>query len=272
MKKKKIKKFENENLNYIENTQNIWNDIIYNIVISIIIPLVPQIFYYFVYLKYEEFYGVPKFYFNNNLQQDYIIQGVYVISIMLLFSSPYTIKRILKKTKLNIFGSLLLSIILSIISFYIFFGFNVSIIVGIYNFYICFIVEIFGLKVYAWIIFFICIFFSLLIGIISFLVYSRDEKKWIIIFSFKCIVVCMVLISMLQILRFIPSNKKEYEIIKGENSEYNIIVGYYKDSAIVMKKEFLENGKIKIKKGDYKIESIEGKEISYFYFDSVCSE
>ena len=129
-------------------------------------------------------------------------------------------------------------------------------------------VKIFGLKVYAW----ICIFLSLLIGRIYFLVCSRDEKKGIIISSFKCIVVIMVLISMLPTLRFIPSNKKEYEIIQGENSEYNIIVGYYKDSAIVMKKESLENGKIKIKKGDYKIESIEGKEISYFYFDSVCSE
>lgn len=259
------KKFKNKNLNY---TQNIRYDIIYNIVIFIIIPLVSQIFYYFVYLKYEEFYGIPKFHFNNNLQQDYIIQCVYVISIMLVFSSPYIIKRTLKKTKLNVFESLLLSIILSILSCCILFNFNISIIFGVYNFYICFMVKIFGLKVYAW----ICIFLSLLIGRIYFLVCSRDEKKGIIISSFKCIVVIMVLISMLPTLRFIPSNKKEYEIIQGENLEYNIIVGYYKDSAIVMKKESLENGKIKIKKGDYKIESIEGKEISYFYFDSVCSE
>ena len=258
------KKFKNKNLNY---TQNIRYDIIYNIVIFIIIPLVSQIFYYFVYLKYEEFYGIPKFHFNNNLQQDYIIQCVYVISIMLVFSSPYIIKRTLKKTKLNVFESLLLSIIFSILSFCILFSFNIFI-VDEYNFYICFMVKIFGLKVYAW----ICIFLSLLIGRIYFLVCSRDEKKGIIISSFKCIVVIMVLISMLPTLRFIPSNKKEYEIIQGENSEYNIIVGYYKDSAIVMKKESLENGKIKIKKGDYKIESIEGKEISYFYFDSVCSE
>lgn len=275
MSKKKLKKSENQNINCTENTentkntQNIWYDIIYNIVIFII-PLVPQIFDYVVSVKYEEFYGVPKFYFNNNLQQDYIIQGVFVISIMLLFSSPYIIKRILKKTKLNYFESLL-SIIPGIFSFCLLFSFNIFI-VDEYNFYICFMVKIFGLKVYAWIIFFICIFLSLLIGIIYFLVCSRDEKKGTIISLFKGIVVLMVLISMLPTLRFTPSNKKQYEIIQGENSEYNIIVGYYKDLAIVMKKEFLENGKIKIKKGDYKIESIEGKEISYFYFDEVCSE
>lgn len=279
MSKKKLKKSENQNINYTENTKNTQNtentqniryDIIYNIVISIIIPLVSQIFYYVVSVKYEEFYGVPKFYFNNNLQQDYIIQGVFVISIILLFSSPYIIKRILKKTKLNYFESLL-SIIPGIFSFYLLFSFNIFI-VDKYNFYIYFMVEIFGLKVYAWIIFFICIFLSLLIGIIYFLVCSRDEKKGTIISLFKGIVVFMGVISILLISRFGPSDKKQYEIIQGENSEYNIIVGYYKDSAIVMKKEFLENGKIKIKKGDYKIESIEGKEISYFYFDEVCSE
>lgn len=276
MSKKKLKKSENQNINYTENTkntkntQNIRYDIIYNIVISIIMPLVSQIFYYFVSVKYEEFYGVPKFYFNNNLQQDYIIQGFFVISIILLFSSPYIIKRILKKTKLNYFESLL-SIIPGIFSFYLLFSFNIFI-VDEYNFYICFMVEIFGLKVYAWIIFFICIFLSLLIGRIYFLVCSRDEKKGTIISLFKGIVVFMGVISILLISRFGPSDKKQYEIIQGENSEYNIIVGYYKDSAIVMKKESLENGKIKIKKGDYKIESIEGKEISYFYFDEVCSE
>lgn len=245
---------------------------IYGIVIFLIITVLHKIFDYFVYLKYEQFYGIPKFYFYNNSLHDYIMQGVFVISIMFVFSSPYMIKKILKKTKLNYFGSLLLSIIFSILSFYILFSFNVSIIVGVYNFYICFMVKIFGLKVYAWIIFFICIFLSLLIGRIYFLVFNRDEKEDIIIILFKCIVVFMVVISLLLTLRLEPSNKKQYEIIQGENSEYNIIVGYYKDSAIVMKKESLENGKIKIKKGDYKIESIEGKEISYFYFDSVCSE
>ena len=46
---------------------------------------------------------------------------------------------------------------------------------------------------------------------------------------------------------------------------------YFKINPTTLK-VWKDNGKIKIKKGDYKIESIEGKEISYFYFDSVSSE
>ena len=58
-----------------------------------------------------------------------------------------------------------------------------------------------------------------------------------------------------------------------KDSEYNMIVGYYNDSAILMRSEInLSNHPIKITKGAYKLESIKGKNLTYYHFESITCE
>ena len=76
---------------------------------------------------------------------------------------------------------------------------------------------------------------------------------------------------------FTPNNKKNYEIIQVGKLECNVIVGYYKDSAIIMKGKIDyqnsdSNSHLKIKKGYYKLESIEEKDLAYYCFDLVTCE
>ena len=52
---------------------------------------------YFYSLKAEQFYGIPKFYFYDNLQADYIMKAVFLMATIMLFFSPFMIKRFLKK-------------------------------------------------------------------------------------------------------------------------------------------------------------------------------
>ncbi|WP_143604304.1 hypothetical protein [Streptobacillus ratti] len=56
--------------------------------------------------------------------------------------------------------------------------------------------------------------------------------------------------------KFIIENKKSYEIIEENNKEYNVVIGYYKDSAILMKGKinWLNEGKdsyLEISRGEY---------------------
>ena len=76
---------------------------------------------------------------------------------------------------------------------------------------------------------------------------------------------------------FTPNNKKDYEIIQVVNLECNVIIGYYKNSAIIMKGKIDYqnnnlNGHLKIKKGRYRIESTEERNLEYCGFDLVTCE
>lgn len=67
--------------------------------------------------------------------------------------------------------------------------------------------------------------------------------------------------------------QKNYEIIQDSNSEYNVIVGYHNDSAIVMKGEIeKDEDKLVITKGSYKLEKIDNRIIEYHNFNEVECE
>ena len=86
---------------------------------------------YFYSLKAEQFYGVPKFYFYDNLQVDYIMDAVFFIMIIMFFFSPFMIKKFLKKNKLKTIESLGYSFLLAFLVFYLSLAFCVSFIINI---------------------------------------------------------------------------------------------------------------------------------------------
>ncbi|MDO4773217.1 MAG: hypothetical protein Q4A72_06640 [Bacillota bacterium] len=87
------------------------------------------------------------------------------------------------------------------------------------------------------------------------------------------IVIVYLLILFYVVFGFISSLssfKKNYEIIQDSNPEYNVIVGYHNDSAIVMKGEIKKNeDKLIITKGSYKLEKIDNRIIEYHKFKKV---
>ena len=106
------------------------------------------------------------------------------------------------------------------------------------------------------------------------------KTKEIIVRALATVVIIFIVIVMVLIFNstlFTPNNKKNYEIIQVGKLECNVIVGYYKDSAIIMKGKIDyqnsdSNSHLKIKKGYYKLESIEEKDLVYYGFDLVTCE
>ena len=70
-----------------------------------------------------------------------------------------------------------------------------------------------------------------------------------------------------------PEHIKKYEIIKNPETEYNVIVGYYNGSAVLMKGEINKTKwntyTINILKGQYRITSINNTNLEYYYFKTV---
>lgn len=250
---------------------------------------------YYYSIKAEQFYGIPRFYFYDNLQADYIMNVVFFMATVMFFFSPLMIKRFLKKNKLKISESIWYSFLLAFFVLYLSLAFCVS-----------FIMNTLHITGYDSVLLGVCI----VVAIISWFVYfnvfktnltenpnideqktKEDEskkdastkpktKKKIILIAFAIVtttIICIIGVLMLNSPLFRPNNKKNYEIIQLGKLEYNVIVGYYKDSAIIMKGKIdyqnsNSNSHLKIEKGYYKLESIEEKDLVYCSFDLVTCE
>ncbi|WP_420027858.1 hypothetical protein ACN6IQ_02075 [Fannyhessea vaginae] len=246
---------------------------------------------YLYSLNAEQFYGIPKFYFYDNLQVDYVMSAVFFMATIMLCFSPFMKKGFLKKNKLNFFEILAYSFLFA------FFVFCLSLV-----FCVSFIINTLHFIGYDSVLLSLCI----LVAIISWVVYffalktdltdhpnidkqeteedknkedAPDELKTKNIIAFALAIVTTTVIVIVEVLisnstLFTPNNKKNYEIIQVGKSECNVIVGYYKDSAIIMKGKIdYPNSdlysQLKIKKRYYKLESIEEKDLVYCGFDSV---
>lgn len=252
---------------------------------------------YIYSLKAEQFYGIPKFYFYDNLQADYIMNAVFFMVTIMLFFSPFMIKKFLKKNKLNIFESLVHSFWLAFLVFYLSLAFCVS-----------FIRNTLHITGYDSVLLGVCIVVAIISWVVYFFAFKTDlteqpnidkqetkedkNKKdasvelktkeninvlALAIVTTPIIIIVIVAVLMFSSTLFTPNNKKNYEIIQVGKLEYNVIVGYYKDSAIIMKGKIDyqnsdSNSHLKIKKRYYKLESIEEKDLVYYGFDLVTCE
>lgn len=248
---------------------------------------------YIYSLKAEQFYGIPKFYFYDNLQADYIMNVVFFMATIMLFFSPFVIKRFLKKNKLKILESLGYSFLFAFLVFYLSLVFCVS-----------FIMNTLHITGYDSVLLGVCIVVAIISWIVYFFAFKTDltehtnidkqetkedknkkdasvelkTKENIIVFALAIvitIIIAIVAVLMFSSTLFTPNNKKNYEIIQVGKLECNVIIGYYKDSAIIMKGKIDysdSNSHLKIKRRYYKLESIEEKDLVYRGFDLVTCE
>lgn len=248
---------------------------------------------YFYSIMAERFYGIPKFYFYDSLQTDYIIKVIFFLALVMIFLSPLMIKRFLKKNKLKFFESLFYSFCLAFLIFCLSLVFCVS-----------FIIDHLQLKGYDLLLSVLCIIAGIVSWIIYFLVFRNDlreysnsdkqktdedetveQKKSVklttkgdrIAFAFAIVAaICLLITSILMYnsIQFIPENKKEYEIIKESDTGCKVVIGYYKDLAILMdgKINCLDKEKIsflEIVRGEYRLESVENKKLEYHVFNKI---
>ena len=250
---------------------------------------------YYYSLNAEQYYGIPKFYFYDNLQTDYIMKVMSFIATIMVFFSPFMVKRFLRKHKLKNLESLGFSFLIAFLVFYLSLMVCDSLIIntlhitGQDSILLCICVSV---SIISWIVY----FFVFKTVLSEHLNVDKQEiekdknrndvkvvlktKENTIALSFAIIVtISIVMISALIINSplFTPQNKKNYEIIQTENLECNVLVGSYKDSAIIMKGkiEYQNKGSdshLKIKKGFYRVESTEEKDLIYCGFNFVTCE
>lgn len=248
--------------------------------------------HYFYSLKAEQFYGIPKFYFYDNSQADYVMNLVLFMATIMIFFSPYIVKR---KNKLKFFESLAYSFLFAILVFYFWLSFCIS-----------FIMNTLHITGYDYVLLGVCIVVAIISWVVYFFAFKADPKEHsnidkqetkedknkkdapvdlktneiIIVYAHSIVALVNIIIVAILIFSsalFNPDKKKNYEIIPVGKLEYSVIVGYYKDSAIIMEGEIDyqnsdSNSHLKIKKGYYKLESIEEKELIYYSFDLITCE
>lgn len=242
MKEKKWCKENNETLNiFKENTEAI---ITVSAFVLSILEIIKRIIRYFYSPKVEQFYGIPEFYFYDSLQTETIRDIIFYLAMLMIILSPPIIKKYLKKSKLNFSESLIFSFVLACFVFYL------SLV-----FYFSIIINQLQLKGYD----FLPFLLSIVSGFVYFFVFRNDlseysnsdkqkidkdkakqKKKIKIAFVIVGTVsMIMAILLMYNSIQLFPENQKNYEIIEESNTECKVIVGYYKDLAILM------NGKIK---------------------------
>ena len=236
----------------------------------------------------EYFYGVPRFYFYNNVAQDYLIELLYLFIVIIIFFSPFIIKKFLGKVKLGVLESIIFSYLLA---------FGVLLLTTIS--YVSFFIG--ENKICEYMGYIIC----LIIAAISFFAYyylfridyvknSNDakNKKYELINYTKnnklkttCVTISIISIFICGIIRYINTpliskNITKYEIIDldieklnnckdKDKVEVNIIITHYNESIIVMEGYIDSKYNLTINKGDYRLESLKNNSLTYYRFKSV---
>nr|WP_293699238.1 hypothetical protein [uncultured Peptostreptococcus sp.] len=258
---------------------------------TLILLLLSFIFNMLQYLnsiKSEYFYGVPRFYFYNNVAQDYLIELLYLFIVVIIFFSPFIIKKFLGKVKLGILESIIFSYLLA---------FGVLLLTTIS--YVSFFIG--ENKICEYMGYIIC----LIIAAISFVAYyylfrigygknsndTKNKKNELINYAKNnklktiCVTISIISIFICGIIRYINTpliskNITKYEIIDldieklnnckdKDKVEVNIIITHYNESIIVMEGYIDSKYNLTINKGDYRLESLKNNSLTYYRFKSV---
>lgn len=256
-------------------------------------------FYSYVYsIKAEEFYGVPRHYFHENILGSVNINILFFVVCIFVIISPLLIKRAMRRKKLSNFEGIIYSLMVSLFVLQILFMSAIRLIdtlkINISN-------KIFGIISIEKIIL-ISIF---IVFIISLYVYfklftSEDpniEEKTEEIKEMKRIIqdkhdlnaitimfATIIFVLLINIVFLIGSlfdinleNKKAYEVAEVkkidnlDKNEVMLVVGYYKDKVMLMNIVDEKDNKIIFQKYSYEFEPIENLKMEFVKFENVKS-
>jgi|GEM_PF-1496665 hypothetical protein len=243
----------------------------------------------------ERLYGVPRIYFYNDVSTEYLFAIIAPAYCAVVFLYPLIIRRFGKIGRISLFNAFLMSCSYASFVFYLTAIFCNSLITSTRN-----------PKWYDIVMFVLCV----ILGIITFLTYfyfcrygyidnikdksevecgkeaidndnkikSSNKNKKTNLFAVLLAIIITSTVFMVARLSSMktshnPEHIKKYEIIKNPETEYNVIVGYYNGSAVLMKGEINKTKwntyTINILKGQYRITSINNTNLEYYYFKTV---
>lgn len=283
------------------------------------------IFKYIDSLAAGAFYGVPRFYFYDNLLASFGTKILFVLILIVTLFYPYLKKKFLKEYKFDKYESWVYALASAVLLLYLYLV-TADLFLSAFSFdldVMAVLIEI-GIGLALAILALIAIHFKYKEFLYEKFDILEEEDKLKSENDFRnkeegpetenkieekdsdgdpeskekgktkithylygiILVIAYVLILVYAFLGFIfllSGAKKNYEIIQDSNSEYNVIVGYHNDSAIVMKGEIkkeekMKNGKkevlkyLYIDKDSYRLESIDNRIIEYHNFYKVECE
>lgn len=251
--------------------------------------VIKNIYYFWYSLEAEQFYGIPRRYFYENILGDVNIYLILILIFILILLSPPIIKKWLKKRRTSNLEAVGYSFFISMLIFYVLLNFAIYVINGL---------KIKCLSLRTGILIIIGI-----ISLVSFFVYRKlfveedesileennyatdkkskidTEKKGVVYPSFGIVfaiaVVCATVLFFSQIK--LPPYINTYEVVYEDNCPKKIVIGEYKECYIlidiikmedemkgrklVFKKYFYElKEKDNLKIGNLKFEQVEGEE------------
>lgn len=279
------------NLKCEKNTDIMMNVKEYSTFISIFsaalygLAMVIKNIYYFLYsLEAEQFYGIPRRYFYENILGDVNIYLILILIFILILLSPPIIKKWLNKRRISNLEAVVYSFIISMLIFYVLLN--------------CAIYVINSLKMkYLDSMIGILIIISI-ISLISFFVYiklfvkedesiveennyvtdkkSKDdtEKKGVVYPSFSIVfaiaVICTTVLFLSQIKT--PPYINTYEVIYEDNCPKKIVIGEYKECYILMDIIKMKGHKLVFKKYFYELKEKDNLKIGNLKFEQVKGE
>lgn len=243
----------------------------------------------------ERLYGVPRFYFYNDVFTEYLFAIIAPVYFAIVFLYPIIIRRFGKIGRISLFNSFFMSCSYASLVFYLTAIFCNSLITSTRS-----------PRWYDIIMFVLCV----ILGIITFLTYfyfcrygyidnikdkyeiecgkeakdndnkikgSNKNKKTNLFAVLLAIIITstVIMVAWLSSMKTShnPEHIKKYEIIKNPETEYNVIVGYYNGSAVLMKGDINKTKwntyTLNILKGQYRIASINNTNLEYYYFTTV---
>lgn len=254
--------------------------------------LIKNMYSFYYSIQAEQFYGIPRKYFYENVLGDVNISLILVLLFILVLLSPTIIKKCLK-VRISLFDAVVCSGMISISIHYILL-LTVMQILDTFKLdyinnskYLCIgiLISIFCIMVLSFF-----VYIKLFTSGDSKLIDNTDIEKqeiqntvkkrkilhtiFAVIFTFLVMSILLLFFSNIEL----PSNKKNYEVVQEKNNVKKIVVVDYKDFYILMdtkeiKKVKLKNNeegnKLVFKKYRYELKRKENNKIIYYNFKQV---
>lgn len=228
------------------------------------------------------------YFYDRNL--DFGLVVIYILISAFIWFIPFIVNRVSKEGGFNLGERLLLAFAVALLvlieslhfSMY-FFEDLLKFLTSINNRMSCIKLDCIIRTIHNININYLCLGFCAFAFFVFYFVFSsvprNDAEEWLgtsnfIKFLYVLVCVLVTINALVLLVKLSPlevKNQKSYEFISGEESGYRIIVEHYQDSVVLMQGS-IDDGKLEIEKGDYRIEPLGKRQIEYKQFKDVDSK
>lgn len=283
--------YKSDSVKIIKNISNIKYIPVFSAILYGMAMVIKNVYLFYYSFRAEQFYGIPRKYFYENVLGDVNISLILVLLFILVLVSPTIIKKWLKR-RLSLFEAVAYSGMISIVIFEIILltvirildTFKLDYIINSKISQIGFLIFVFCITVFSF-----CVYIKLFMSEDSEIIENtyiekqkiqntNKKRKIHIIFASICTFVVVGIVFLFLVNIEFPSNTKSYEVVLEKNDVKRIVVGDYKDFYILMDVKEIKNVKLKndeegyklvFRKYYYELKQKENNKIVYFNFKQV---